>query len=242
LKSLAANRLLWVVLGVAFVAMLGFSAVSSQMSASHPAVSASPAASASAAAQASPASGEVTAAAAAQASTPAKPFLSDYQDPAPQSQPSTIGTVLGLIVKLGVVIGLIYLCILGLRYFSQRGRKVFLGDSSINILEKTALAQNRELYLVDVANKVLLLGATSTNIAVLTEITDEPTIEGLRLKQEQPVLPSAEPFLTYLKNVGEKVGSEVASVNPLRPADLLKRIESHKERLRAHSDALGVDA
>src|SRR5579883_3253607 len=237
MAKLATNRLLWAVLGVVFIAMLGMSAVSSQMSSPKAASSASPAASASAPASAA-ASGDVSAAAAAQASTPAKPFLADYQDPQPQAQPTTIW----LIVRLGIVIGLIYLCIVGLRFFGNRGRKVFMGDSAINVLEKTALAQNRELYLVDVANKVLLLGATSTNIAVLTEITDEQAIENLRLKQDQPVLPAAEPFLTYLKNVGEKVGSEVASVNPLRPADLLKRIEAHKERVRAHSDALGVDA
>ncbi|HLG72171.1 MAG TPA: flagellar biosynthetic protein FliO [Chloroflexota bacterium] len=241
MAKLATNRLLWAVLGVVFIAMLGMSAVSSQMSSPKAASSASPAASASAPASAA-ASGDVSAAAAAQASTPAKPFLADYQDPQPQAQPTTIWTIVGLIVKLGIVIGLIYLCIVGLRFFGNRGRKVFMGDSAINVLEKTALAQNRELYLVDVANKVLLLGATSTNIAVLTEITDEQAIENLRLKQDQPVLPAAEPFLTYLKNVGEKVGSEVASVNPLRPADLLKRIEAHKERVRAHSDALGVDA
>ncbi len=228
MKSLQSNRLLWVVLGVVFVAMLGFSAVSSQLSSptAVPAASTAAGASPRASAQAD----------AAQSAVP-KPFLAEYQDPQPQSTPSTLLTVVGLVIKLGIVIGLIYLTILGLRYFGNRGRKALLGGSSINVIERTALAQNRELYLIDVADKVLLLGATANNISVLTEITDPEAIEGLRTTA-QPALPSAEPFLSYLKNVGEKVGSEVANVNPLRPADVLKRIEGHKERIRARTAAL----
>jgi len=222
LKNVANNRALFAVLGVVFIAMLGFGAVSSQMSASHPGAAGQPSASARATAVPS---------GTAQPSSAATPYLSDYQDPQPQAAPDSALTVLGLIVKLGVVIALIYLLTLGLRYFGNRGRKVFLGSNSINVLEKTALAQNRELYLVDVADKVLLLGATSNNITVLTEITDAEAIGELRNKP-QPSLPSAEPFLAYLKNVSEKVGSEVANVAPLRPADILKRIEAHRERLR----------
>ncbi|HEY8745417.1 MAG TPA: flagellin, partial [Chloroflexota bacterium] len=98
-------------------------------------------------------------------SSPAKPYLADYQDPQPQSEPNSALTVLGLVVKLGLVIGLIYLITLGLRYFGNRGRKVFLGNNSINVLEKTALAQNRELYLVDVVT-----GFRTMSISINTNI------------------------------------------------------------------------
>jgi flagellar protein FliO/FliZ len=192
-----------------------------------PAASTTPAASAQSAAQAD-----------TSLAAPRKPFLSEYQDPQPQTAPNTLMTIVGLVVKLAVVIGLIYLTILGLRYFGSRGRKVFLGGgSAINVIEKTALAQNRELYLIDVADKVLLLGATASGISVLTEITDPDSIDELRTKP-QPSLPSAEPFLSYLKNVGEKVGTEVANVSPVKPADVLKRIEDHKERIRARTASL----
>src|SRR5579883_3041757 len=144
MTRLATNRLIWVVLGVVFVAMIGAGAVSSQLSSSPKA-----AAAATPTAAASPVTpGSATA---VDAQHPAlstqhsdKPFLADYQDPQPQAQPTTVWTIVGLIVKLAIVIGLIYLCILGLRFFGNRGRKVFMGDSAINVLEKTALAQNRE--------------------------------------------------------------------------------------------------
>ena len=229
MKSFAGNRPLIAILAVAFLAMLGFGAVSSQLSAAHPA----PAQRAPRAQLTPAASG----ASAAQPSASPTPYLSDYQDPQPQAEPNSALTILGLIVKLGVVIALIYGITLGLRCFGNRGRKVFLGSSAINVLEKTALAQNRELYLVDVADKVLLLGATTNSIAVLTEITDEDALEELRTKP-QPTLPSAEPFLAYLRNVGEKVGSEVSSVTPLRPADILKKIEAHRERIRESTASL----
>ena len=226
MKSVANNRLLMAILGVVFVAMLGFGAISSQISATRAA--SQPAASPQATA---------TVSTSPQASSTPKPYLSDYQDPQPQAEPNTALTVVGLIVKLGVVIALIYLITLALRYFGNRGRRVFLGESSINVLEKTSLAQNRELYLVDVAEKVLLLGATANSISVLTEITDPSALEEVRNKP-QPSLPSAEPFLAYLKTMGEKVGSEVASVTPLRPAELLKRIEGHKDRIRESTASL----
>src|SRR5581483_4650035 len=163
---------------------------------------ATPAASASASAspQATPA-----------ASASGEGFLAQYQDPQASPAPNGFLTIAGLLFKLAIVLGLIYLTILGLRYFSNRGRAAFMGGSSINVLEKTALAQNRELYLVDVADRVLLLGATTTNISVLTEITDEAALEDLRTKP-QPSLPSAEPFLSYLKNVGDKVRPIAAEV------------------------------
>lgn len=227
MKALAGNRVLWIVLGVALVAMLGFSAISSQQPAGGSRTSTSAQASASAAPTASGAQDA--------ASTP---FLAEYQDPQVQPAPNGILTIVGLLFKLAIVLGLIYLTVLGLRFFSNKGRVGLPGSGAINVLEKTALAQNRELYLIDVADKVLLLGATANNISVLSEITDEEAIEELRTRP-QPALPSAEPFLTYLKNVGEKVrpiAAEVVASGPrelLKPADLVRRIEEHQRRLRA---------
>lgn len=246
MKAVANNRFLWVVLGIVLVAVLGISALSSQATLAPvpPAASASASASPSASASASNTQNPAP-------STAAKPFLSDYQDPTPQAAPNGFLTVASLILKLGVVVGLIYLTVLGLRYFGNRSRTAFLGNSAINVIEKTALAQNRELYLVDVADRVLLLGATTTSIALLTEITDPDAIDDLRTKP-QPALPSAEPFLNYLKKVGEHarpIAAEVAAAATskpsqlLKPADLIKRIDEHKQRIRERTASLqGGDA
>ena len=228
-SNLSKNRFLWVVLGVVLIAVLGVSALSSQMTQAPTTTTTQPTASASAqaSAQATPASDTG--------------FLAQYQDPQATPAPNNFMTVVGLAFKLAIVVGLIYLTVLGLRYFGNRGRAVFMGHNAINVLEKTALAQNRELYLIDVADRVLLLGATTTNISVLTDISDPEAIEDLRNKP-QPALPSAEPFLTYLKNVGDKVRPIAAEVAAqprelLRPADLVRRIEEHKLRLQQSTEA-----
>lgn len=244
MKALAGNRFLWVVLGMALVAMLGFSAISSQQSAGANAAAASTQPSSAASSQ--PVGDSQGAASAAPSQGAAKPFLVDYQDPQVQPAPNGVLTIAGLLFKLAIVIGLIYLTVLGLRFVSKRGRVGLPGSGSINVLEKTALAQNRELYLIDVADKVLLLGATANSISVLSEITDADAIEELRTRP-QPALPSAEPFLAYLKSVGEKVrpiAAEVAATATstprelLKPADLVKRIEGHRRRLQASTVAL----
>jgi len=247
MKGFAGNRFLWVVLGIVLVGVLGLGAISSQMSGGPSAAQSftSPAASTSAQPSAS-ASSTQNSALGTQNSAPAKPFLSDYQDPQPQAAPNGFLAILSLAFKLGIVVALIYLTVLGLRYFSNRTRNAVLGSSAINVLEKTPLAQNRELYLVDVADRVLLLGATTTSIAMLTEITDPGALEELR-NRPQPSLPSAEPFLNYLKKFGENarpIAVEMASAAAnrpselLKPADLLRRIDDHKRRVKESTLAL----
>jgi hypothetical protein len=171
----AGNRLLWIVLGVALVAMLGFGAISTQSNGgSHPAASA-PASASSQTAASSLAAGATQ--------DGAKPFLTEYQDPQVQPAPNGVLT--------------------------------------------------------------MLLGATANQINVLSEITDVDAVEELRTRP-QPALPAAEPFLAYLKSVGDKVrpiAAEVAATATtprelLKPADIVKRIEDHRRRLQESTVAL----
>jgi flagellar biogenesis protein FliO len=245
MKAAAGNRLLWVVLGVALVAMLGFSALSSQQ---QPAIKAQALSSQPTAAAAQGTDSAHTSAPDAQHPTSgtqdpsSRPFMVEYQDPQVQPAPNGILTVAGLIFKLAIVLGLIYLTVLGLRFVSNRGRAGLPSSGAITVLDKTALSQNRELYVIDVADKVLVLGATANSISVLSEITDAEAVEELRTRPQEAI-PAAEPFLAYLKSVGEKVrpiAAEVAS-SPrelLKPADLVKRIEEHRRRLQASTASL----
>ncbi|MHB8620773.1 MAG: FliO/MopB family protein [Chloroflexota bacterium] len=127
----------------------------------------------------------VASAAASNASSVASPaasatptsFLRAYQAPQVQAAPNGFLTIASLALKLAIVLGLIYATVWVLRFFSGRSKGPFASASAVSILETTRLAQNRDLYLVDVADRVLLLGATGSTIAVLTEITDPDAIE-----------------------------------------------------------------
>ena len=245
MKQVKGNRFLWVVLGVVLVAILGLGALSNQVSGG-PTVGQALASQSAHPAAASAAPAGASASVQPAASAAGSSFLPAYQDPQPASAPNNAGTIFDLLWKLALVLGLIYATVVGLRWFGNRTRRAVMGDSSINVLEKTPLAQNKELYLIDVADRVLLLGATSTSMNLLTEITDPAAVEELRNRQPAG-LPSAEPFLNYLKKVGEHAQPIAAGVAAaatskpselLKPADLLRRIEEHKLRLKESTLAL----
>lgn len=246
MKNLKGNRFLWVVLGVVLVAILGLGALSNQVTSSGGPTAAQALASVSASPHASTQPSNSAGASPAASAAASSSFLPDYQDPQPTAAPNGFLTVASLLIKLAVVLVLIYLTVFGLRWFGNRTRRAVMGDSAISVLEKTPLAQNRELYLVDVADRVLLLGATASAINVLTEITDASALEDLR-NRPQPALQAAEPFLNYLKKVGEHakpIAAEVAATATsrpselLKPADLLRRIDEHKQRIKESTLAL----
>lgn len=82
-------------------------------------------------------------------------------------------TVLDLGAKLLIVLALIYLSSRALKAIS--GRSVAAGNRrSITVVEVAHLANNRTLYLVDVAGRQLLLGATPTQITTLTQFDGTP--------------------------------------------------------------------
>jgi flagellar biosynthetic protein FliO len=92
-----------------------------------------------------------------------------------------------LVVKLGLVVGLIYVTVWLLRAYVGRARPGAAGSSArIDVLEATALAPGRSLYLVEVADRVLVVGATAGSLATLAEITDPEAIGRLRSRPAEP--------------------------------------------------------
>lgn len=97
-----------------------------------------------------------------------------------------------LVVKLGLVIGLIYLTTWALRtyVFGPQARRQLGGATGvtgkIGVLESTNLAPNRSIYLVEVADRVLVLGATATTLSTLAEITEPSAIDLLKKSNPEP--------------------------------------------------------
>ena len=85
-----------------------------------------------------------------------------------------------LVVKLGLVIGLIYVVMWLLRTYLGGKRPLIRSTGRLDVLEASALAPGRSLYLVEVADRVLVLGATSGSLSTLAEITDPGAIEMLK--------------------------------------------------------------
>lgn len=104
-----------------------------------------------------------------------------------------------LVVKLGLVIGLIYVVMWLLRTYLGGKRSLARGGGRLDVLEATLLAPGRSVYLVDVADRVLVLGATSGSLSTLAEITEPATLELLRKRAAEPEGPP--PFAEQLEAI-----------------------------------------
>lgn len=148
-------------------------------------------------------------------------YLRDYSEiaSAPASAPWWSMTF-DLVVKLGLVIGLIYLTMWALRTYvlgpQARRRLGARLTGRMDVLDTTQLAPNRTLYLVEVADRVLVLGATGTSLNMLAEIKEAEAIDLLKKPAQAPAqedeLPAksfAEQFraLTEQTPLGDKITS-----------------------------------
>ena len=91
--------------------------------------------------------------------------------------------VLDMLVKLGIVIALIVGVVAFLRFLRHRiGTFSAAADSpgSFRILDSAELGAGLTVYTVDLGRRVLVLGATSEDVSLLTEVTDPEEIEYLR--------------------------------------------------------------
>jgi flagellar protein FliO/FliZ len=104
-----------------------------------------------------------------------------YKEPAANSTAtslSTFGYVLSLLLTFAIVVGLAYFTS---KFLSQR-LSPSLHSRNMLIRDVVFLGTNRALYLVEIANRIFLLGVTDHNITQLQEFTDENFIAELRTK------------------------------------------------------------
>jgi flagellar protein FliO/FliZ len=141
-------------------------------------------------------------------------YLRDYQE-LTQSAPQQPwwGMTFDLAVKLGVVIGLIYLTMWALRRFmlgSQAGARVARLPGRLEVLDTTHLAPNRTVYLVEVADRVLVLGATQTTLSTLAEIKEPGAIDLLKARPlDEPAAPPA--FAEQFQKLTAALGARTAA-------------------------------
>ena len=80
-------------------------------------------------------------------------------------------TALGFLLKLGLVLGLAYLTILGLKRFSGiKGAVGGAGGRRIRVIENSSLGANKSLHLVEIGGRKLLVASTPNQISLITEV------------------------------------------------------------------------
>jgi flagellar biosynthetic protein FliO len=104
-----------------------------------------------------------------------------------------------LLVKLAFVLLLIYGSLWLLRRLTQNGPRR-PGHMLVSIVEQTMLAPGRSVYLLELGNRMLLVGSTATQISTLAEISDPAEVaelQGLRHSEHE----SPSPFATQLRSL-----------------------------------------
>ena len=107
-------------------------------------------------------------------------YLSGYEDVEPQptgvSWWSTIAYVLSLLAVFAVVFAMAYVAT---KFLGGRFNAHIPGHGG-RVLENLPLGQNRSVCIIEMADRVFLLGVTDQSITLLSEILDPEEIERLR--------------------------------------------------------------
>lgn len=120
-------------------------------------------------------------------------FLEDRVASFPQFPSDPFGSSLRIISSLFAVILLAF----AVSWFIQK-KGGFGGNAFGRILGVLPLDNKRMIYLVDVMGRVLILGVTDTNVNLLCEITDQETLDTLRLQYEKPS-PGMEKLFSFIR-------------------------------------------
>ncbi len=71
------------------------------------------------------------------------------------------------------------------------------GNENIKILDYQAISNDKYIYIVEIYNKIFILGVSQGGINKITEITDHETIDFIRLKSDKNI--KSKMFSEYLK-------------------------------------------
>lgn len=143
-------------------------------------------------------------------------LIQDYdslQAPVAVQSDNWWGDSIDVFVKLVIVLAVLYLALRGLRYLNNKSRASTNANSPVKVLYTTSLAQHQNLYLVEVGNKVLLLGGTSNNLGLLAEVVDPEALVELHANTSSN--PAGSVFSSYLDKL---LKSSKPVVSPVAPA------------------------
>jgi len=84
------------------------------------------------------------------------------------------------LLSLVIVFGILYLVVFGLKKMMGQKRSGRNSAIALNVIGSTFLGPKKAVYLVQVADRVLILGVTDSQVSMLSEISDEETLKTLK--------------------------------------------------------------
>lgn len=93
-----------------------------------------------------------------------------------------IGEWFGLLLRLGLVVGVIWAAVYAMRWYTRRAGGERGGAArTLDIVETRSLGPNRALHLVRIGGRAVLIGVTPERINALLEISDPEVLDHLEL-------------------------------------------------------------
>lgn len=121
------------------------------------------------------------------ASTPLN--LDITTEPKVVDPPSIFSLFFRLIFSLVFIVGIALLTMKILK----KNMKVLSAGTNIKVLDQYSFSMNKGVYITQIAGKTYVLGITDNNINLITEITDQDTIDEIvdkaREKEMEPIIP-----------------------------------------------------
>jgi len=155
--------------------------------------------------------------------------LKSVENPTPIPNPDIGGTIIQLILWLLFVIGLIYVAILGLKFLYVKASIPFRTTGIIRVIAKEYLDNKSVLYVIEFANKILLLGNSGGTINNITEISDNEVINQIKENAQEYItkyrLKNESKFSQELKNSYFQQGQKIVDVGNKAVKDLLNKFK-----------------
>ncbi|MFG6148902.1 flagellar biosynthetic protein FliO [Halobacillus sp. B23F22_1] len=140
-----------------------------------------------------------------------------------EESPSLLWNILKLIFALFVVLALIY----GLLKFFNKRSRVFQKNRTMETLGGITLAPNRSLQAVRIGEKYFVVGV-GDSIDLITEITDEKTIDSLSSQEEVDFMNKG---VNQLKQLSRKRNSE-STYNQSSTVQFQKLFQTQLEEMK----------
>lgn len=109
------------------------------------------------------------------------------------------GDLVGLLLKTGVVVALLGASLWALRRYAGAA-PLRRGTGAVTVAETLPLAQGRAVYVLDVGDRALLVGATPQQLTLLGEVRDTAVLAKLRAAPE-PSAPALAGLAAWLRAV-----------------------------------------
>jgi flagellar biogenesis protein FliO len=111
--------------------------------------------------------------------------IKNVEHPVLPQAPGTVSTVINLLVSLLFVIGVIYLVMIALKFFYVRAAIPLKSQGILRVIAKEYIDTKKIIYVVEMADRLLVLGSGGDDIRTLSEITDKETIEKVKLQADE---------------------------------------------------------